>query len=199
MGLFYSNFTVFGPEQQRVIDALRDAGRDAFVSPTKDGFTTVYDRETEGHDFEVIERVGGELSRELDCPVLGVALHDDDVLYYWLFRDGETADSYDSCPDYFDPDADGTSPPEGGDAASLCNALGRGSAAAVEEILRVDVCDDEATIPGEEERHQAIAVALGMPIFSVGLGYDGLDQGYLPESHIASGLSPTHFVRVTNA
>ena len=56
MGVFYSNFTLVGPEHARVLTAVSDAGRDAFVSPTEDGFTTVYDRETEGQDFEVIER-----------------------------------------------------------------------------------------------------------------------------------------------
>ena len=108
-------------------------------------------------------------------------------------------DSYNSCPDYFDPNADGESPPSGGDPHALCDAFGRGTPTVVEEILRTDVCDDEATITGEEERHLALAKAFGMPIFPVGLGYDGLDHGYLPQRHIAKGLSLEQFVRVKQA
>lgn len=199
MGLFYSNFTLYGPDQERVLDALRVAGRTAFVSPSLNGFTTVYDQETEGQDLESIERVGSELSRRLDCPIFGVALHDDDVLYCWLFRDGESADFYNSCPDYFDPDADVPQPPEGGDAVAWCNAFAVHCEARVEAILRAEIDDEEGTIPGEEERHQELAEALGMPLFPVGLGYDGLDQGYLPARHTAMGLTLTQFCRVTQA
>jgi hypothetical protein len=196
MGPSYCNFTLFGPERRRVVDALRAAGRDVFVSPSKDGFTTVYDRESEEHEFEVIQNVGGGLSRQLDCPVLGVTLHHGDVLYYWLFRDGEVVDFYNSCPDYFDADADGTSPPSGGDADELRAAFGQGSTGSIEEILRSKLDDDEGKFLGEEERHQALVKAIGMPIFSVGLGYDGLDACYLPEAHRAVGLTRAHFTRV---
>jgi hypothetical protein len=197
MGLFYSNFTVYGPDQPQVVDILRDFGRTAFVSPKVDGFTTIYDRETEDQDFEVIERVGLEFSRRLECPVLGVVLHDDDVLYLWLFREGEVRDFYNSCPDYFDADAHEPRPPEGGDADKLCSAFGQPNAARIGEILRVDLEDDSACIPGEEERHEALAKALGMPPLPVGLGYEGIEHGYLPERHKAIGLTPAHFVHIS--
>jgi len=181
------------------MDVLRDFGRTAFLSPTVGRFTTVYDRETEGHDFDVIEQVGLELSRRLECAVLGVALHDDDVLYYWLFQEGELRDFYNSCPDYFEADAQEPRPPEGGDADVLCNAFGQFDAATIEEILRLNLLDDDATILGEEGRHEALAKALGMPSFPVGLGYDGIEQGYLPERHKAIALTLTQFLHISPA
>jgi hypothetical protein len=119
MGLFYSNFTLYGPDHQKVVDAVRRMRRMAYVSPTVSRFTTVYDREAEHQVFDVIELVGRELSLDLECPVMGVVLHDDDVLYYWLFRNGDVRHAYNSSPAYFDPDSEPL-PPEGGDADELC-------------------------------------------------------------------------------
>ncbi|WP_406698389.1 hypothetical protein V5E97_05955 [Singulisphaera sp. Ch08] len=82
MGLFYSNFTLYGPDHRQVVDAVRCLRRSAYVSPTMNGFTTVYDRESERQHFDVIEGMGRQLSLDLECPVMGVILHDDDVLFY---------------------------------------------------------------------------------------------------------------------
>ena len=81
MGMFYTNLTLYGPDRRTVVDAVRRRHRAAYVRPTVNHFTTVYDREAEGQDFDVIEKLGRELSRDLACPVIGVVLHDDDVLY----------------------------------------------------------------------------------------------------------------------
>jgi hypothetical protein len=182
MGLFYSNFTLYGPAHQQVVDAVRRLRRVAYVSPTVNGFTTVYDRASEHQDFDVIEEVGRQLSLDLECPVMAIILHDDDVLYYWLFRYGDVRDEYDSSPAYFDPDSEPL-PPEGGDCDELCEAFGVPSAAArVEVILREDLLEEGAILPGEMERHRALAEALGMPDHAIGVGYNAIRHGYLPES-----------------
>src|SRR6185369_7692027 len=106
MGLFYSNFTLFGPTQQDVLETLHTLKRTAFVSPTENGFTTIYDRESDEQDFDVIEQLGCQLCESLARPVLAVVLHDDDVLFYWLFRNGAVSHSYNSCPTYFDAESE---------------------------------------------------------------------------------------------
>lgn len=181
MGLFYSNFTLYGPDQQKVVDAVRRLRRTAYVSPTVNCFTTVYDREAEHQDFDVIEQVGRELSLDLQCPVMGVVLHDDDVLYYWLFRSGDVHHTYNSSPAYFDPDSEPL-PPEGGDADELCVSFGVPSAAdRIEAILRQNLLEDGASLTGELERHWALAAVFGMPDHAIGVGYDAIQNGYLPE------------------
>jgi hypothetical protein len=182
MGLFYSNFTLYGPDHQKVADAVRRMRRMAYVSPTVNRFTTVYDREAEQQDFDVIELVGRELSLDLECPVIGAVLHDDDVLYYWLFRNGDVRHAYNSSPAYFDPDSEPL-PPEGGDADELCESFGVPSAVdTVEAILRQVLLDDSASLTGELERHRALAAVFGMPDHAIGVGYDAIQNGYLPES-----------------
>jgi hypothetical protein len=181
MGLFYTNFTLRGPAQPEVLDALRSMGRTAFVSPTHNGCITVYDREADEQNFDVIEEVGSGLSQRFNCPVLAAALHDDDVLYYWLFRTGALCHDYNSSPAYFDPDSEPL-PPEGGDSAELCAAFGRSSREGeVQAVLAQDLLSEKATIPGELERHEALARILGLPPYSAGVGYGTVDGGFLPE------------------
>jgi hypothetical protein len=181
MGLFYSNFTLRGPARHEVVEKLRTLKRTAFVSPTQNGFTTIYDRESDEQDFDLIERLGSALSESLNCPVLAAVLHDDDVLYYWLFRDGEVSHDYNSSPAYFDPDSEPL-PPAGGDGHELCETFGCPSAEnQVKHLLAQDLFSDEATIPGELERHEALAKMLGLPPCSVGVGYGTIEGGFLPD------------------
>jgi hypothetical protein len=125
VGLFYANLTVYRPPRAALLKALRRLRRTAFVSPTVHGHTVVYDRAVDEHDsFAVIERFGRALSKELSCSAVAAALHDDDVLYLWLFQKGRVRDRYDSLPGYYDRDASG-SPPAGGNSKLLCTAFGR--------------------------------------------------------------------------
>lgn len=181
MGLFYSNFTLRGPRQDSVLQELRSLARTAFVSPTHEGLTTVYDRESEDQSLDVIEGLGSQLSKALNCSVLAVVLHDDDVLYYWLFRDGEISHDYNSSPAYFDPNSDPL-PPAGGDSQELCYAFGRTTVEQqVRDLLQEDLLSDKATIPGELERHQALVRILGLPPYSVGVGFYTIEGGFVPE------------------
>jgi hypothetical protein len=182
MGLFYTNFTLYGPDHQAVVDAVRQLKRAAYVSPTVNCFTTVYCQETDRQEFDSIENSGRRLSGSLTCPVLGVVLHDNDVLYYWLFVNGEIRQVYNSSPAYFDPHSEPL-PPEGGESVELCEAFGVPSAAdSVEAILREDLLEDGATLTDELERHRALAAVLGMPDCAIGVGYEAIQHGYLPDN-----------------
>ena len=182
MGLFYTTFTIYGSDATKVVSALTKLRRSAFVSPTVKGHTVVYEQKTEEQDFTEIEKLGKKLSKACDAPILGAALHDDDVLYLWLFQAGNQLDFYNSLPQYFDADAE-PGPPEGGDSGALCKAFGQAhKSKKVEKLLRANLLDDEiADIPGELERHQALVKELGMPPFAAAVTFSSVEGDYLPK------------------
>jgi hypothetical protein len=184
VGNFYVNFSVRTPDQQRVADVLRAAGRVAVVTPPHGGYVVACDEEADTQATEPVLRVGELLSREARAPVLAVLNHDDDILCYWLFEGGQLTDSYNSRPDYFgDGDGDGE-PEQGGDAGRLCTALGSAAApAAVDALLR-----------GEHvfavDQHQQLAGLLGLPPWSAGLGYR-----YATEEDLEGEIGAGPFIR----
>jgi hypothetical protein len=181
VGNFYVNFAVKRAEQQPVADVLSRAGRTAIITPPQNGDVMVYDEEADSQDDKAIVAVGGLLSREVGSPVLAVLNHDDDILCYWLFEGGEPVDSYNSSPDYFGEGEDEPAE-QGGDAGRLCEALGADAdPAAVEAVLRGDYVF-------AFERHERLAEALGLPSWSIGLGYGYVARGELEEEQGAGGL-----------
>src|SRR5438132_62408 len=191
MGLFYTTFTTLGPDTTAVSAALKKLRRAAFVSPTVEAYTVVYDQKTEEQDFTEIEKLGVELSKACGAPVLAAALYDDDVLYLWLFQSGEQKDFYNSLPQYFDPDAE-PGPPEGEDSGLLCEAFGHArKTKRVEKLLRANLLDDELPeISGELERHQALIKELGMPAFAAAVTYSSVKREYLPEEFQKTKFTP---------
>jgi hypothetical protein len=185
MGLFYSNMTVYRVPRNELMVTLRRLRRTAFVSPDIQCFTVVFDEAIEDQDSTVIEEFGSALTGELSCPALAAMLHDDDVLYLWLFQNGKVCDRYDSLPQYFDPVAQ-PGPPEGGNSELLCKAFERPDRQQrVEQVLRANLLEGELPeIRGEFERHQALAAELGIPAFVAGVCYSSIAGGYVPEEFI---------------
>lgn len=185
MGFFYTSITLKGPTQEHVIAYLRERGRDAYVSPTMQGVTVVYDHACEGQDTDLIQAMTGDLSGAFDCPALAALLHDDDVFMYWLFRSGRLADEYNSEPAYWDDSR--PSEPSGGDPRAICAAFGAERAEPeVEAILRSAWGVDKDEWPpgdylGAEVRHQALARALGLPPYCYSMGYASIGFGNVPE------------------
>ncbi len=184
MGLFYTNMTVYGTSRDAVLAFLRNVDIPAFVSPERDGYTVVFERGLDEQDPMAIETLGCFLTEELACPALTAVLHDDDVLYLWLFQNGKLLDRYDSSPAYFDSTSDHR-PPEGGDAQLICGAFGRFNRwPRVEHLLRADLLEGELPeVRGEQERHVAIAAELGHPFYVAGLGYSAIAGGYVAEEY----------------
>ncbi len=185
MGQFYTNYTLRGPSQQDVASAL--AGCSAIVTPAHNGCVVTYDEASEAQDFAIIDELGARLSRQFGCPVLVAVVHDDDILFLQLYEGGELADSYDSSPGYFDPEAE-PSAPEGGDAQRLCAAFSTTNLAEVSSILRKSSYDDDG--PDAVDRHEQLVRALGLPPWAVGAGF-----GYITEGELPDGLSEEHLVR----
>ncbi len=185
MGNFYVNFTLRGPDQQAVAAVL--AGRASIVSPVQDNCVVVFDEESEEQDQEVIAELASRLSGRLECVLLAVLNHDDDILRYQLFLNGDLMDEYDSTPGYFGGDEEeeeDESPavrtPQGGDAKLLCKTFGVNAVSEVERILRKSSLSESGYVFAFE-RHADLTAALGIASFGVGTSFRAVEDGELPE------------------
>ncbi len=185
MGNFYTNYTIRGKNQPEVASAL--SGRAAIISPEHNGYVVAYDEQSETQDFQIITELGSRLSLSFGTPVLATVVHDDDILFFQLYENGEVTDDYDSSPGYFDPDAE-PSAPAGGDAERLCAAFGTANVAEVTEILRKSTYDDDG--PDAVDRHAQLVSALGLPPWAVCAGFNYISDGEFPE-----GLSESDLLR----
>jgi len=174
MGNFYVNYTLRGPEPEVVVTALK--GRSAIVTPKDKGSVVVFDAEAESQDLGVFDAVGRGLSTELRCPVLAVLNHDDDVLLYRLFDDGELLDDYNSAPAYPTPSV----APSGGNAELLCKAFEADNPSAVSAILQKPQRGGPDGYLFAVHRHLALVEALGLSVFAVGAGFSQVSADDAP-------------------
>lgn len=176
MGNFYVSFAVRVADPAVVAATLGKHGRSAFVSPEQGGIVHFYDEKSDEQDVLIIEELGALASGEMATTVLAVLNHDDDVLQYWLFENGELTDTYNSFPGYFgseDDDQDDGVLPQGGDAAKLVRALGaKTSAKKVHDVLRAD--NEREDYVFAVDRHSELANLLGLQG-----GYACLGFGYV--------------------
>lgn len=126
MGIQYSNITLHGVNRETSIDYLSQINRDAYVSPTINEFTTIYDKAADGPDWKaitqlvkldskakVIRRLYGygtyfalvclarHLSEKFSCSALAVHVYDGSILWYHLSQNGKMLDEYTTCGDYY--------------------------------------------------------------------------------------------------
>ena len=182
MGNFYVNHSVKGATQADIVAILEREGRTAFVTPRLGDTVVVYDYEADGQAVESVIALGEILSREGGGTTLAVLNHDDDLLRYWLFKEGALVDLYKSNPDHTESEpwrmignADDPPSRQDGDARVLCATMAPGTDPThVEAILRA-----VELVP--VELHERLAEALGLPSCSVGLGYEYVDRGELEE------------------
>ena len=185
MGASYTNITLRGPNRDQIAQCLKQMKRTAYVSPTTDGFTVVFDEETENQDDADLMGLASQLSAAFECPALAVLVHDSDILAYWLFDEGTLADEYKSAPGYLDGLA--RTHPAGGNPEKLCAAFAAHDA--VESVAGVFQAVRSRGIGGSqsggyalvEDLHQDLIQSLGMPSFAVSTGYRYLEAGDRPQ------------------
>jgi len=171
MGSFYTSHTIRGPSQKQLLEWLAD--RSAYVSTTDRSVTTVLDEECESQDGESLASLAQQLSEHFKCAVLAVLNHDDDILYFELYENGEKTDEYNSSPAYFGEEVEDDGP-AGGNASRLAAAFGASNQESVEAVLR------KSDYVFATERHRDLFAALGLPAASVGLGFSYVEAGDLP-------------------
>lgn len=97
MGNWYKNITTRGPSQAEVITALLRLGRRAYVTPTRDGITVVFDHGSDlSGDPAELGDLALSLSADLSCPSLAAAVFADDVLLLGLYDRGKQIGEYNS-------------------------------------------------------------------------------------------------------
>lgn len=204
MGKFYVNFSIQSTDQQQIVTVLQNAGRLAIVSPTQSGYVVVYDEESDRQALPPIVQVGSLLSESMNAPVLAVLNHDDRILRYWLFEKGAIVDVYDSRPDYFNKfflDLN----EEDDDEMKDIDTTQISRPEKLKDCFKSDLDLAKARkilrnkYPSETTRHQMFATELGLPDWSVGVGY--YDVSKLKKQIVknkAINLNGQEFIQIDN-
>src|SRR5262249_2983099 len=140
--------------------------REALVTDAVNGVTFFYERAADQQREEDIVSVARTVSQDLHCHVLAVLNHDDDILLYWLFANGELLDRYNSSPSHF---TDGDNTPTGGNAVELCAAF-----EVPAKVAEVEKALHHTCYVFAHERHSALAELLGLPWKYSGKSYGNL-------------------------
>lgn len=123
MGGFYGSVQVRCGDRARVIAAVEEVAREneirCLVGPVIRGWVGVYP-EHNGQDYSI----GGEIAAEVGGVALHLMVHDDDVMAYWLWEEGELVDWFWSRPGYFGEETRAEQEPMKGDAKALARVLG---------------------------------------------------------------------------
>jgi hypothetical protein len=83
-------------------DAAASSGPYYLVSQLHEPWLTVIEAHFAVDGAPHLTDVGKRLSSALSCYALTLIVHDDDLFFYNLDRDGRTLDGYNSCPQYFE-------------------------------------------------------------------------------------------------
>lgn len=159
MGNFYSNIVITRVAAGRVVEWMQSRGTAAFVE-TSDLGCVIFD-EAADSDYSH-DDLAREISGTLHSRAMVVTNHDDDILSLEVYDDGTLVDSYNSAPDYFDPEVEAAAAPTGGDRlADLYGVEAAGVAAAIKGDFVFAV-----------ERHAALFDELGLPKSSCGCSFE---------------------------
>ena len=127
MGGFYGSTQLRTTDRPRVLAAAEAVARElnikCLVGPALNGWVGVFP-ERHGQDHTVGERLAAAVGGH----ALHLLVHDDDVLAYWLWHDGQLVDRYWSAPGYFGDENAAEEEPLVGDPerfAFLLDAPGR--------------------------------------------------------------------------
>jgi len=180
MGIMYANITLKGPKAQDILQELGNQGRTAFVSPSEDGLTTIYEMDSDEGEARVIQDLAEDLSGYFGCPALAVKTSDEELFRYWLYSDGELLDAYKSPAPSLD--SEGNSDPKGYGGNPELLAQQFNPDASAEEIADVLHCpDNDCGFTLAVDRHLSLVELLDLPMCSVGFGFCDLDSGEFPE------------------
>lgn len=157
MGGFYGSVQVRTAERERVVGVAAVAAKKAdlriLVGPAIAGWVGVYP-EGAGQD----RSLGEFFAAELGGDVLHAVVHDDGVMAYWLWHEGELADSYWSAPGYFNSLDKKAQTLMTGDPQAFGPLLGAGQADAMVKVLSRERQD----VPFEAARLQQFAELLSI-------------------------------------
>jgi hypothetical protein len=197
MGIHYSNITFQGVSQSELVDYLSNNYLDAYVSPTVNGYTVLYDVASIGYSSKISQAIqleanfkallqqyrdghsaamvclSSHLSKKFICCALAVWAIDSLKLWYHLSQRGRMLDEYVTRGDKQWRSGrtlgeTANGEIKGGDARTLGRAFGKEEAIAEIEAILSKPIEDFRSI----DRHEALAKALGIrPCWVVGMNY----------------------------
>lgn len=174
MGNFYTSIAIKTKDLDPVVDFLKKKRRISFVSKPNNAFIYLYDEKCD-QDPKQINQLCKKISLDNKCPVMAFNNHDDDLLNYWLFVNGEKVDQYDSAPGYFQFKE--VKPPRGGDPGKLCSVFDcQEGVEKLGDILRKENSENDSYFLASE-RHKAICVILGLNFQLSALSFNSIDIG----------------------
>jgi hypothetical protein len=189
MGNFYVNITTRKADAEAILQYLKSRDLSAFIAKGPEDYCTIYEERCDEQDTRHITSLLKEISSQLNCAAIGMLNHDDDILAYELWLNGEKVDEYDSCPGYFQGD-ERRMEPEGGNAELLSKLMGNGkNVEAIQVALRKSGSGEEGFVFAIE-RHEALAKAIGLPLHTVGYGFRYISEGEMPE-----GIQPENIIK----
>jgi hypothetical protein len=199
MGNWYTNICVKGAGQAEVVEALDELGRRAYVTPEMGGWIVIYDQESDKFDLNELESLALTLSARLSCTALASFNADDDILWLGIYEGGKQTARYASEKKQFEDGGEFPLIPEVAEA--LCRIFEAGEKnQQVRRILgrRHGILGLLSTFTQlrlayivEVIRHGDLAEALGIPMASVGLGYEYINRGETPEGLSRGNLRKT--------
>jgi hypothetical protein len=189
MGNWYTNICVKGARQPDVAAALDELGRRAYLTPDLGGWIVIYDQESDKFDLNELESLALTISARLACTALACFNADDDVLWLGIYENGKLSTRYTSAQKHFEDGGEFPIIPEV--AEVLCRIFQTPEKdEQVRRILRrphgfLGLLSTFSRIRiayvVEVLRHSDLAEALGIPLASVGLGYEYVNRGETPE------------------
>jgi len=158
MGASFANYHVRKIDAKNCARALTTLiGSRALVTDSKNGWTTIYDEQSDSQDIEVLRRLAKGLSSKLKTAVIVMMVHDGDVFMYLLFDNGEVVDQFDSKPDYFGPVSDAKRKEWAGNFSRLLRYAKKGTA-----LADLKHASDKKLKFDEDERASEFAKLLGI-------------------------------------
>lgn len=94
MGVSYTSISVFHVPRDDIIEAMRTARRDAYVSFTQGNATVVFDKACDDGGVPALDALSCELTQRLACPAVSSLVRDEKVLLMSLFDKGEMLGRY---------------------------------------------------------------------------------------------------------
>lgn len=188
MGNFYANITTRNISVDLIKKYLKSNNLSAYVIKVANDYCAIFEAVCDEQNGDHISSLLKEISGQFSCPAIAVLNHDDDILAYELWLNGEKVDEYDSCPGYFQADEDRMQP-EGGNAKLLSELMGNGNN--VNDIERLLRSNKGNEFSFAIDRHESIAKAVGIPLQTVGYGYTYISNGEMPK-----GVLPESIVKI---
>jgi hypothetical protein len=178
VGNFYTNLTTVGPSQDELLAFLREKRRAAYVSPTIDGVTVIYDRDADEQRIEDLHAVGAIVTEKFRCQALSALVHDDDVLFVAAYQDGKLVTEYESS-------AGREIKP-----LLLCRLFGVSRWRAFS--IWLTLVRPHLLWIFEVLRHRRLIRLLNLSPLAIGMGYHYLDRGELPADEIGNEIEVKH-------